>query len=63
MHGQLWLVCVFIIILAKVGIKSCRECVHITQLELCLHKQAKIVADALCGVDIIVVMGSQQFLS
>ena len=53
---------------AKVGIKTCRfarECVSFvhaypdvpTQLELCLHEQTQIVANAACRV------GSQQFLS
>ena len=53
-------------LLAKVGIKSCRyatECVSFVhawmqlfnQLELCLHEQTQIVANAACRV------GSQEF--
>ena len=36
---------------AKVGIKSCRECVSLditTQLELCSHEQTQIIASAAC---------------
>ena len=54
--------------LAEIGIKSCRfakECSYFicacmdvtTQLELCLHEQTQIVANAACKV------GSQQLLS